>query len=213
MGTNESIPSPFSSYPVQGFKEHEAPDITAWKLSRSAIEHENHLVNHRLTWFFSTQAFLLGGFFLVLSNFDKAKVLELAIVKDIPIVFIAIGILAIYMCLATRHGILRASHAIKDVTEHYEKLNVQLEFSRTPPLHLSRNPNIFSSSNIPLVTAIMWVFLEIFCAVSRIPSVNEFLNGLDQGKVMLAAGLFAAMSGACIIAYSLGVNRRLTRPR
>jgi hypothetical protein len=36
--------------------------VTDWKRVRAAIEHENTLVNHRLTWLLTSQGFLLAGF-------------------------------------------------------------------------------------------------------------------------------------------------------
>lgn len=38
------------------------PYLTQWKLVRSAIEHENTLKSHRVTWFLATQLFLFTGF-------------------------------------------------------------------------------------------------------------------------------------------------------
>jgi hypothetical protein len=39
-----------------------------WEQLRNAIVHEDNLVNHRLTWLLTIEAFLLGGFFLVQSS-------------------------------------------------------------------------------------------------------------------------------------------------
>jgi hypothetical protein len=36
--------------------------LAQWKLVRSAIEHENTLVSHRVSWFLATQLFLFAGF-------------------------------------------------------------------------------------------------------------------------------------------------------
>jgi len=38
------------------------PFLTQWRLVRSAIEHENTLKSHRVTWFLATQLFLFTGF-------------------------------------------------------------------------------------------------------------------------------------------------------
>ena len=53
--------------------ENENKGIIAWKMCRSAIEHENELINHRLTWLFSSQAFLFTGFFLIVSKIVEEK--------------------------------------------------------------------------------------------------------------------------------------------
>ncbi|MFZ9753583.1 MAG: hypothetical protein ACO3B3_08525 [Cyanobium sp.] len=38
------------------------PRLSTWKLVRSAIEHENTLKSHRITWLLATQVFLFSGF-------------------------------------------------------------------------------------------------------------------------------------------------------
>ena len=50
------------------FKDKETVD---WKRVRAAIEHENTLVNHRLTWLLTSQALLFGGFGLIFQDQKK----------------------------------------------------------------------------------------------------------------------------------------------
>jgi hypothetical protein len=45
--------------------------IVNWKRVRSAIEHENMLVNHRLTWLFASQAFLFTAFTLAFNAWSN----------------------------------------------------------------------------------------------------------------------------------------------
>jgi len=47
--------------------------IVNWKRVRAAMEHENQLVNHRLTWFLSTQAFLFAAFALTFQASTQSK--------------------------------------------------------------------------------------------------------------------------------------------
>jgi hypothetical protein len=49
-------------------------EIINWKRVRSAIEHENQLINHRLTWLLSSQAFLFAAFALVFQASTKSDV-------------------------------------------------------------------------------------------------------------------------------------------
>jgi hypothetical protein len=49
-------------------------EIVNWKRVRSAIEHENQLINHRLTWLLSSQAFLFAAFALVFQASTKVDV-------------------------------------------------------------------------------------------------------------------------------------------
>jgi hypothetical protein len=50
------------------FDEFKDKSLADWKRVRSAIEHENTLVNHRLTWLLSSQAFLFTGFGVIYSG-------------------------------------------------------------------------------------------------------------------------------------------------
>jgi hypothetical protein len=47
------------------FDEFKDRDFADWKRVRSSIEHENSLVNHRLSWLFASQAFLYAAFAVV----------------------------------------------------------------------------------------------------------------------------------------------------
>src|SRR5205085_3238481 len=68
--------STYSKYDRWSFKEFEAPDVTAWKLARTVIEHENILVNQRLTWLLTSHAFLFtffSGLFVALERNELEK--------------------------------------------------------------------------------------------------------------------------------------------
>jgi hypothetical protein len=49
-------------------------EIVDWKRCRSAIEHENTLVNHRLSWLFASQAFLFAAFGVVFNAWKNPSV-------------------------------------------------------------------------------------------------------------------------------------------
>jgi hypothetical protein len=49
-------------------------EIVDWKRVRSAIEHENELTNHRLTWMLNSQAFLFAAFALTFQASTKKDV-------------------------------------------------------------------------------------------------------------------------------------------
>lgn len=46
-------------------------EIVDWKRCRSAIEHENTLVNHRLSWLFASQAFLFAAFGVLFNSWKN----------------------------------------------------------------------------------------------------------------------------------------------
>lgn len=49
-------------------------EIVDWKRVRSAIEHENELTNHRLTWLLTSQGFLFAAFSLIFQASTKTDV-------------------------------------------------------------------------------------------------------------------------------------------
>lgn len=49
-------------------------EIVDWKRVRSAIEHENELTNHRLTWLLTSQGFLFAAFALIFQASTKTDV-------------------------------------------------------------------------------------------------------------------------------------------
>ncbi len=49
----------------QEWDEFHDPGVVNWKRVRSVIEHENHLINHRIGWLLSSQAFLFAAFALI----------------------------------------------------------------------------------------------------------------------------------------------------
>jgi len=76
------------------FDEFKDKALADWKRVRSAIEHENTLVNHRLTWLLTSQGFLFTGFGVVYSS-KNDKPLDLygmAILIVIAIVGMAISL-------------------------------------------------------------------------------------------------------------------------
>jgi hypothetical protein len=54
--------------------EFHDPEIVDWKRVRSALEHENTLTNHRLTWLLTSQGFLFAAFALVFEASTKNDV-------------------------------------------------------------------------------------------------------------------------------------------
>jgi len=57
-----------SEHGVGGWDEFHDAEIVDWKRVRSAIEHENELTNHRLTWMLNSQAFLFAAFALTFAS-------------------------------------------------------------------------------------------------------------------------------------------------
>jgi hypothetical protein len=195
--------SGYEDYPTCGFNESEAPDVTAWKLARSAIEHENNLVNHRLTWFFSAHLFLMSAFVLTLVNSEKPLLRELQ-----PALFLVIGFLGMYMCMVTNEGLDRALRAMDRVTHHYNVLRRKHKFERTPPLHLWAKPRLMNTKYVPVVTMAMWIAFEVVCAFASWPTQGTVVSD----KRLIVTGIAIAFMGLLVLAYlvdAVRMSRRL----
>jgi hypothetical protein len=200
----------YSLYP-DDFNESAAPDITAWKLARSAIEHENDLINHRMTWFFSAQAFLLGVFFLALTSDDSSILRQQDNLIFLPIVLGLIGLLAIFMCGATSNGLDRAYLALDRITRHYVKLAKAHNFKRTPPLHAWGKPRILNTLYVPRVTLILWVVLEICCAAIFVSSsASAYLRSISLETYLAISSALVSFFGVWMQVY-LSKIRSATR--
>ena len=73
------------------------PFLTQWRLVRSAIEHENTLKSHRVTWFLATQLFLFTGFTSIFVEAVKSDFLfrSLKVYAALVIIFL----MGIYVCV------------------------------------------------------------------------------------------------------------------
>jgi hypothetical protein len=71
--------------------------LTQWRLVRSAIEHENTLKSHRVTWFLATQLFLFTGFTSIFVEAVKSDFLfrSLKVYAALVIIFL----MGIYVCV------------------------------------------------------------------------------------------------------------------
>lgn len=202
MAQNPLIEGPYNTYPVQ-FNEASAADVTAWKLARSVIEHENTLVHYRLTWFFSSQGFLVAAFFIILQYSDKPIIKE-----NLVWLILAVGALAIYMCMVTSSGIEGAYRALGHVTEHYEGLKKSLGFKRTPPLHEWSPPSLIDARRVPFVTLIVWVALVALCGVIQIPSINQVVARITPEQKIVAAVVIFVVSGIFAIGFLIGRSKK-----
>lgn len=141
------------------FKDGSAPDIVAWKLARSAIEHENGLVNQRMTWFFQVQGFLFAAFVLIFNQSQQTTTPEISRSAAIVILTV-IAIFGAFTSAVTKNGLNRAAEATTDITEQYEALIADnVADPIVPPLHLWRKPKLIHQESLPIATLLVWMTL------------------------------------------------------
>ncbi len=142
------------------FDESKMPEITAWKLARQALEHENLLINNRFTWLFQAQAFLFASFFLAITNLDKFPNYSKAGGSPVgSMLMFVIAALAVYVCLVTHTSVGLANEELDRITDQYDKLRKQYTSPLVPPLHNRdrRNMRPFDQRTLPIVATILWI--------------------------------------------------------
>ena len=137
------------------FDASRAPDITAWRLARSIIEHENLLVQQRMLWFIASQAFFFILYFLLSERNEVVSYLFMQTV---------LSIFAIYMCLVIQNSINRAWDVTDKVTQDYNALLEQNggKDAIVPILHnWNKKVRFFNQSSLPARTSLLWLVLSI----------------------------------------------------
>jgi hypothetical protein len=205
-------------YDTQSFKEFESPDITAWKLARAIIEHENNLVNQRLTWLMTSQAFLFTAFSFLFVAWGKGDLNEVR--PLIPYFMLGTGLLGIYICLVVQNGLSRAFISLDNVTKHYYGIveksfgishaeNQPIPSPRTPPLHnWSIRVKYIDQFYLPSAMALIWLFLLYFVAMYNNPET--------KGKVEKIIGMGTALTilqviGVIVVIVIIMIMRRERR--
>jgi hypothetical protein len=148
--------------------------LVQWKLVRSAIEHENTLISHRVTWFLATQLFLFAGFSSIFvkavendSLFGSAKVYS---------AFVVISCIGIWICILAWANMRIAGKMIgrfRDwwVENHHSKnegfvawrQSVQFSGAKNlPPVNgifTDRLVDYFGEKRLPITLAMFWLLL------------------------------------------------------
>jgi hypothetical protein len=178
---------------------HDA-EIVDWKRIRSAIEHENTLTNHRLTWLLTSQGFLLAAFALVFQASTKTDVKE-DLREFYKFVLAAISFTGILISAYLRFG-LRAAWVQHDYLRNW--------WLRRPETGHKRHPDVCGTNygwftdrlltyhNFPFVFMITWLFL--------IPVV--MWDYLKPHASQLGVGALALVVAIGLIVIGIFIGRR-----
>jgi hypothetical protein len=172
------------------FNELSSPHIVAWKLARSAVEHENSLVNHRMTWFLLSQAFLFSAFVGVFSA-PQTAMANLEPLRQFLLA--AVGLFAVYVCLVTHDGLYRAFVALNNVTDGYESLIRRHGSDPIVPrnLHYWVKPKLIHQQKLPFATLLLWIALLVTCLDADLRSALGKFGTTGALAVVAGASLFA----------------------
>jgi hypothetical protein len=153
----------------------QGPNLTQWRLVRSAIEHENTLKSHRITWFLATQLFLFTGFTSIFVEAVKNDYLF----KSLKVYFalVIIFLMGTYVCILAWASLRAAEKMITrlqswwlihchgardDLRELLHSLKYGSGQASFPPVNGIFTSNlhvVFDEKRLPVAIAAFWLIL------------------------------------------------------
>lgn len=181
-----------------GFDEFKDQEYADWRRIRNAIEHENMLVNHRITWLLTSQAFLIAALVGVFNEAQKPQ----GINEQWAWVFsLAIAVVSMIICLAIGRSLAEANFQLDHVDKWwYRKWNKNIDWTtwenreraskqslvRHPEIQGRRGRNVWSPKGIPVwpftfstvvfFLQVMWGGIIIYSASRLIPPARAFFG-------------------------------------
>ena len=174
-------------------------DIVAlYNLHRAYAEHENHLINHRVSWCITIQSFVIATFGLsihkkfevavnIASDTQKIAKLQPEILEfDIFLLFLTV--VGFVVALVTLYSVIAATESISSINGHWNRTfqdNGELA-KLLPPIVGGGHPKSgirgqWLSWSLPVFFVGFWVVVGIFI----IASVFGITHGLFSQKVLL----------------------------
>jgi hypothetical protein len=184
--------------------EFHDPEVVNWKRCRSVIEHENNLVNHRLSWLFASQGFLYGAYGVLLNIWKNPSVItntkEVQLPQfSYPALLVTIALVGMLACLAVHNSITEAQKNMDELERWwynngcgYKSDDHRLEMRKVrdadhPPLqsftpfHERHLIGKINYTHIPNVFCLAWLLLCYIALELPIP----FKQALDLSGILI----------------------------
>jgi hypothetical protein len=134
--------------------------IEHYKIIRSQIEHEDNLINQRLSWFVASQSFFFSAYAILLNAPVEARQPEFA--EQQSILFLMIPIVAICTSVLIYTTITAAMIAMYNLRKNLDKHAITQLRGDLPPVEGYRQTLILGQAApvlMPLVFLIVWAYL------------------------------------------------------
>ena len=147
--------------------EFKDPAVTRWKMARAAIEHENTLKNHRISWLILSQAFLFAAFAAVFN--EGLKKSELFNSTRMLGFMGAVCIIGIFICGVIAISIGTANKQIDAIVDWHQAYGGMRprpveECIGVPPVNGSYPGAfhyLFSERGLPFGIIFLWIFFLV----------------------------------------------------
>jgi uncharacterized membrane protein len=197
----------------------ENPDIIDWKRARSVIEHENTLVNNRVTWLLVSQAFLFAVYGTLLTSWGKA---ELRIGREtFVLLLLALLVISGYICISIGIVLAAAVKHIKYVHCWWYKLEINsvstriieeatYSLSDRNRLHpylqgwkARTHTRPFDTEFMPYFFLFGWTILFFVGVIVAYPELwTQVLNALT--RILAVVGVIVVAATIAFVAYRYG---------
>jgi len=182
------------------FDEFKDRDFADWKRVRSSIEHENGLVNHRLSWLFASQAFLYAAFAVVFNAWKNPGAGNTP-PGSCQVLLAIISIVGVFVCVSIQRGLWGAEDQLssldrwwygtpaereaivrrpigswRDQQSQKDKYHPPLQgFIIHPSQYLARS---ISYTNTPTAFMLAWSLILVFVVLEYAPpeTVKDFFK-------------------------------------
>lgn len=145
-----------------------AKGIEYYKVIRSQIEHEDNLVNQRLSWFVAAQAFLFTAYSILLNAPSPTRLEKFAAQQDL--LFLLIPIVAIGMSILIYTTIIAAMIAMAHLRRILEREVREEERAHLPPVQGYRLTLLLGQAApifLPLLFIAVWILILIKSLTAR----------------------------------------------
>jgi hypothetical protein len=185
----------------ENWDEFHDVDIVNWKRVRSALEHENLLMNHRLTWLLSSQAFLFAAFAIIFQVSTKIDVdSDHRVLYQIIMAYLAATgfLVALYIQRHIRTAEIQHGYLVK----WWEAKG--LDKNAHPPIcgGPSGMDRLLLQSNFPFLFAFAW------CAFGFTVIGNVILNSLNTYAEIIKAFLAVLGTGFGLLCIGIRIGRQ-----
>src|SRR6266404_6343921 len=197
----------------------ENPDNENWKRARSVIEHENTLINHRVTWLLASQGFLFAGYSALITGWAKAELhigrgtfvaLLVALLAISAYICISMGIMLSAAITQIRfiqcwwYGIQNPGASLKSI----EEVSTLSELNRCHPYlqgwKARRGTRLFDTEFMPYFFLGTWIILIFIGIVVAYPAFwTEFLKN-QLTRILTVVIVFAVAVTCALIGYLYG---------
>jgi hypothetical protein len=134
--------------------------IEYYRIIRSQIEHEDNLINQRLSWFVAAQAFLFSAYAILLNAPSQVRLQRFATQQEI--LFFLIPVVAIGMSILIYITVIAAMLAMANLRRLLESHVKEEEL--LPPVQGYRQTLLLGQASpilIPFLFMISWIVLLI----------------------------------------------------